>query len=242
MASSPSLPPVESLRAADDATLKSVLDTLFEPVPELHALAVPSIRDEISKYRDSASSSSSEFTYTKLIQHVDALLSSLLTPSGPPASSSPPDPTLYAILGSHPRLGEKNVTSAQSRAEQAQLQHPTDDRAAATTPLAAAAAAAGGGAGGGGRDEGAGEAEADVLAALNAEYETRFPGLRYVVFVNGRGRPAVFADMRARIARGDAAAEEREAVRAMVDIALDRAAKLGRGSASLPPPPPPPPS
>ena len=72
-------------------------------------------------------------------------------------------------------------------------------------------------------------AERQLLADLNAEYEARFPGLRYVVFVNGRARPAILADMRERIARGDAAAEEREAIAAMVDIALARARKLGGG-------------
>jgi len=54
--------------------------------------------------------------------------------------------------------------------------------------------------------------EAAQLAALNAEYEAAFPGLRYVVFVNGRGRPEIMANMRERIARGDFAAEEREAI------------------------------
>ncbi|KAF6843337.1 ohcu decarboxylase [Colletotrichum musicola] len=68
--------------------------------------------------------------------------------------------------------------------------------------------------------------DASELAALNAEYELRFPGLRYVVFVNGRGRPEIMEDMRAHIARGDLALEERAAVRAMCDIARDRAAKL----------------
>ncbi|KAL0931529.1 ohcu decarboxylase [Colletotrichum truncatum] len=68
--------------------------------------------------------------------------------------------------------------------------------------------------------------DATELAALNTEYELRFPGLRYVVFVNGRGRPEIMENMRARIARGDIALEEREAIQAMCDIAKDRAAKL----------------
>lgn len=45
--------------------------------------------------------------------------------------------------------------------------------------------------------------ESEELARLNREYEGKFPGLRYVVFVNGRGRPEIMEDMRARIARGD---------------------------------------
>ncbi|KAF1355837.1 hypothetical protein EJ07DRAFT_181828 [Lizonia empirigonia] len=66
----------------------------------------------------------------------------------------------------------------------------------------------------------------EKLAALNNEYEAKFPGLRYVVFVNARPRPAVMANMRARIDRGDVAAERQEAIQAMCDIALDRARKL----------------
>jgi 2-oxo-4-hydroxy-4-carboxy--5-ureidoimidazoline (OHCU) decarboxylase len=50
------------------------------------------------------------------------------------------------------------------------------------------------------------------LAALNAEYEARFPGLRYVVFVNGRGRPEIMENMRSRIARGDIETEEHEGI------------------------------
>lgn len=45
--------------------------------------------------------------------------------------------------------------------------------------------------------------ESEELARLNREYEERFPGLRYVVFVNGRGRPEIMEDMKARIAKGD---------------------------------------
>ncbi|RYP93077.1 hypothetical protein DL770_000823 [Monosporascus sp. CRB-9-2] len=194
---SPSLPPVTSLPTASDDILKSVLDTLFEPSSGLHAVAIPSIRDQLSKH-----GTDTPFTYTALIQHVGSLLSSLASTTPEPSSTSTSSPlsraTLHAILGSHPRLGAKKVESAQSRAEQAQL------------------------------NAGAGvEEEAAQLAALNAEYEARFPGLRYVTFVNGRGRPAIMRDMQERIVRGDIRAEEQEAIRAMVDIALDRARKLG---------------
>ncbi|KAH6670937.1 Oxo-4-hydroxy-4-carboxy-5-ureidoimidazoline decarboxylase [Plectosphaerella plurivora] len=64
------------------------------------------------------------------------------------------------------------------------------------------------------------------LAELNAKYEATFPGLRYVVFVNGRGRPEIMANMEERIQRGDLRAEEVEAINAMRDIAKDRASKL----------------
>ncbi|ROT38112.1 hypothetical protein SODALDRAFT_296643 [Sodiomyces alkalinus F11] len=113
------------------------------------------------------------------------------------SDSTPKNRTaLHNILGSHPRLGAPKVNSAQSAAEQARLR------------------------------AGGSEAEAAELAALNAKYEDAFPGLRYVVFVNGRGRPEIMEDMRDRIARGDFAAEERAAIQAMCDIAKDRARKL----------------
>ncbi|KAF2646207.1 hypothetical protein P280DRAFT_4311 [Massarina eburnea CBS 473.64] len=71
-----------------------------------------------------------------------------------------------------------------------------------------------------------GEEEKEKLAKLNREYEDKFPGLRYVVFVNGRERPVIMENMRARIDRGDIKAERLEAIQAMCDIAADRAAKL----------------
>lgn len=69
--------------------------------------------------------------------------------------------------------------------------------------------------------------EAKKLADLNAKYEATFPGLRYVVFVNGRSRETIMKNMIERIERNDILAERREAFNAMCDIALDRAKKLG---------------
>lgn len=54
--------------------------------------------------------------------------------------------------------------------------------------------------------------EAEKLRVLNEEYEARFPGLRYVVFVNGRGREEIMRDMRARIDEGDIGRERERAV------------------------------
>lgn len=70
------------------------------------------------------------------------------------------------------------------------------------------------------------EEEKEQLAALNREYEQKFPGLRYVVFVNGRARPAIMENMRTRIDRGDIKAERQEAIQAMCDIAADRVMKM----------------
>lgn len=87
--------------------------------------------------------------------------------------TSSPDPTLLSVLGSHPRLGEKKIESAHSAAEQANIQKNSST------------------------------AEEEELARLNRLYEETFPGLRYVVFVNGRGRPVIMEDMKSRIARAD---------------------------------------
>jgi len=72
-----------------------------------------------------------------------------------------------------------------------------------------------------------GSEEADQLAEMNRKYEEKFPGLRYVVFVNGRSRPVIMEDMQKRIDRGDLQLEKQEAIQAMCDIAKDRAKKLG---------------
>lgn len=102
-------------------------------------------------------------------------------------SPDPADRTrLVEVLGAHPRLGEKKkeTLSVLSAREQSQLQQSSTSTE-----------------------------EEDELARLNKEYEETFPGLRYVVFVNGRGRPEIFDDMRRRIARGNAQEEEREAIK-----------------------------
>lgn len=72
----------------------------------------------------------------------------------------------------------------------------------------------------------ASEIEAEQLKALNQQYEDTFPGLRYVVFVNGRSRSIIMENMKYRISRGDMNQEIREAFDAMCDIALDRLQKL----------------
>ncbi|KAI1454897.1 Oxo-4-hydroxy-4-carboxy-5-ureidoimidazoline decarboxylase [Annulohypoxylon moriforme] len=177
------LPPISSLSTTNDEAIKSVLDILFEPSSDLHDLAIPSIHD-----------SPSFTSYVSLIKHVEAIMSQLAQSSSPDARKK-----LHGILGSHPRLGEKKVESAQSRAEQAHLNTSNTKEK---------------------------EEEATKLKALNDEYESRFPGLRYVVFVNGRSRAIVMQNMQDRIDRGDIRAEELEAIQAMVDIALDRANKL----------------
>lgn len=64
------------------------------------------------------------------------------------------------------------------------------------------------------------------LERLNKQYEETFPGLIYVVFVNGRSREVIMENMVERINRGDVKKERQEAFNAMCDIAKDRASKL----------------
>ncbi|KAI5953157.1 hypothetical protein KGF54_002528 [Candida jiufengensis] len=65
------------------------------------------------------------------------------------------------------------------------------------------------------------------LQELNTKYEQTFPGLRYVVFVNGRSRDEIITNMEERIKRNNIEMEKLDALEAMCDIALDRATKLG---------------
>ncbi|EAA33818.1 hypothetical protein NCU05692 [Neurospora crassa OR74A] len=191
----PFLPAITSLPTLPDAALISTLDLLFEPSPDLHALALPTLRTiSFSSYDDLISTLRDE-----LLAIADAVALAAADPSVPQIEKENIQRPLHAILGSHPRLGEakKEKLSAQSRKEQAHLNSGGDS-----------------------------EEVKEELRRLNKMYEETFPGLRYVVWVNGRGRGEVMADMRRRIARGDLRAEEREGIQAMCDIAADRAAKL----------------
>lgn len=64
------------------------------------------------------------------------------------------------------------------------------------------------------------------LDDLNTAYEARF-GFRYCVFVAGRSRAELVPDLRAAL-EADRAAELARALAAVVDIAADRWARLGR--------------
>ena len=55
--------------------------------------------------------------------------------------------------------------------------------------------------------------EAEQLRALNDEYEQAYPGLRYVVFVNGRSRSVIMEDMQKRIDFSDLESERTAAIR-----------------------------
>lgn len=129
------LPPVNSLTTAPTGDRTYVLDLLFEPSQPLHNLALPLLNGtEFASYDD-------------LIVAVGVQLTELAE-----SSSTSDTAWLEQILGAHPRLGEKKVESAQSRAEQANLNKAGPEA----------------------------EAEAAELKKLNEEYEKTFPGLRYV--------------------------------------------------------------
>jgi 2-oxo-4-hydroxy-4-carboxy-5-ureidoimidazoline decarboxylase len=66
---------------------------------------------------------------------------------------------------------------------------------------------------------------AEALERLNAAYEAQF-GFRYCVFVAGRSREALLPEMVEALAAGRAA-EIARALDAVVDIAVDRYARLG---------------
>ncbi|KAK3296486.1 OHCU decarboxylase-domain-containing protein [Chaetomium fimeti] len=180
----PFLPAIASLPTLAPTAQAATLDLLFEPSPDLHALALPTMR------------ALSFASYDDLIA---TLRKQLLEIAEVVVGDEEGRGRLYGVLGSHPRLGEKRpgvVVGGLSRGEQAHLQ-----------------------------------GEEEELGRLNKEYEERFPGLRYVLWVNGRARGEVLRDMRARIERGDVRAEERAVIEAMCDIAADRARKLLQKSA-----------
>ena len=98
------LPTIDGLSALSATERAAVLDALFEPCTALHTLSVEVFHTET-------------FTsYYDLIASVGVQLTDL---SESPSTSD--TEWLDKILGAHPRLGAKKVESAQSQAEQAQL-------------------------------------------------------------------------------------------------------------------------
>jgi hypothetical protein len=98
------LPPITSVPTLSTIERAAVLDALFEPCTALHTLSLGLLHTEM-------------FTsYNDLIASVGVQLTDL---SESPSISD--TEWLDKILGAHPRLGEKKVESAQSQAEQAQL-------------------------------------------------------------------------------------------------------------------------
>ncbi|PGH19428.1 hypothetical protein AJ80_03928 [Polytolypa hystricis UAMH7299] len=225
-----SLPPITTVPTLPAPSQTAILDALFEPSSDLHALILPLLSTTTTTTTTTTPSQQEPnqqqsqpaipfSSYTSFITAVRARLSALS-----PQNSSIDKRILYNILGAHPRLGEKQAAnlSAASRAEQENLRKGEEQRSSS--------GAGGEGGNGDGDVEMQKKAAVDELTELrrlNAVYEERFPGLRYVVFVNGRGRNAIIADIRHRIERGDTDLETEEIINAMCDIAIDRARKLG---------------
>lgn len=136
------LPPISTVPTLEAEQRAEILDTLFEKCAQLHTLSVSLLREKPFN------------SYDELIGAVGQQLIDLYE-----SNLESDDKWLVSILAAHPRLGEKKVESAQSRAEQAKMN---------------AADAGGGGAAAGGQDI------AERLAQLNRLYEDTFPGLRYV--------------------------------------------------------------
>ena len=99
------LPPISTVISLSTSERAEILDKLFEPCTQLHTLSVELLKTEpFSSYND-------------MIASIGVQLTDLSE-----STSSSDTEWLDKILGAHPRLGEKKVDSAQSKAEQAQLQ------------------------------------------------------------------------------------------------------------------------
>lgn len=98
------LPPIEGVPSLSTIERAAVLDALFEPCDALHTLSIDLLHTENFQ------------SYNDLIANVGVQLTDLA--ESPSVSDTE---WLDNILGAHPRLGAKKVDSAQSQAEQAQL-------------------------------------------------------------------------------------------------------------------------
>ncbi|KAL2189245.1 hypothetical protein L209DRAFT_270896 [Thermothelomyces heterothallicus CBS 203.75] len=223
-----SLPPAASLPTLPPAAQAATLDLLFEPSADLHAVALPALR----RARPPGS-------YDDLVAAVRARLLELADAAETEAEAEPRRRRLlFSVLGSHPRLGEKKKKKKEEEEAKAEVEVEVTETET-ETETETKAGSRGGGEGQGGSalsalsaaEQSHLSAEDEELARLNREYEARFPGLRYVVWVNGRPRAEVLEDMRRRIQRGDMKAEVRTIIEAMCDIAADRARKLLQKSA-----------
>ncbi|ETS75756.1 hypothetical protein PFICI_12700 [Pestalotiopsis fici W106-1] len=193
------LPPISELPSASIKTQIQALDLLFEPSTELHTLALPVLKSKRTTTNLDASAETS-------------------TAGGSSSSAFDSYPAVIQQIGTllH-KLALSEEPSAKQKLHGILGSHPRLGAKKVDSAQSQAEQAS--------LNVGAAE-EAEKLKTLNDEYEAKFPGLRYVVFVNGRSRPVIMENMRQRIDRGDFKEEEQEAIRAMVDIALDRAKKL----------------
>lgn len=106
------------------------------------------------------------------------------------------DQRISDIVACHPRLGVPKTTKLSEHSSKEQKSLQADD------------------------------ATIQKFVKLNEDYEAQFPGLRFVLFVNGRPRDEVIQLFKSRIERNDYRSEVIEALNAMCDIAIDRYKKL----------------
>ncbi|KAL8638901.1 MAG: hypothetical protein Q9228_003993 [Teloschistes exilis] len=99
-----SLPAIESVPGLSTAERAAILDHLFEPCVPLHTLSVSLLTENTFD------------SYDDLISSIAIQLTDLAE-----SNSTSDSEWLDSILAAHPRLGQTNVESSQSRAEQAQL-------------------------------------------------------------------------------------------------------------------------
>lgn len=104
-----SLPPISSLPKLPTSERAAVLDLLFEPSTQLHTLSIALLQEKTFA------------SYNDLIASIGVQLTDLAE-----SASTSDMEWVEQILGAHPRLGEENVHSVQSRSEQAQL-HSGED-------------------------------------------------------------------------------------------------------------------
>lgn len=141
-------------------------------------------------------------SYKQLIEAIRAELIGFLksAEADAKATGNPVDERISQIIAAHPRLGgSSKATTVKLSSHSSAEQKSLQGNAD----------------------------ETHKLIQLNDLYEMTFPGLRYVVFVNGRSRPVIMENMAQRIQKNDILAERAEAFNAMCDIAWDRAQKLG---------------
>lgn len=105
-----SLPAIASVANLPASERAGVLDKLFEPCTQLHTLSVGLLQEK------------SFSSYDDMIASIGVQLTDLAE-----SASTSDKKWLEKILGAHPRLGEKNIASVHSRAEQAQFDTGADD-------------------------------------------------------------------------------------------------------------------
>ncbi|SCU99175.1 LAFA_0G22430g1_1 [Lachancea sp. 'fantastica'] len=131
------------------------------------------------------------------VELVEKIRASLLDLCKQTGSSSGAKADVSDVIAAHPRLGQPNkVLSTHSAIEQRNLGNSDSQETLET------------------------------LQRLNDQYEAKYPGLRFVVFVNGRTRPQIIQAMQSRILSGHSWLQEAQlACNEMCDIALDRIKK-----------------